>query len=71
VHRLTVDDLQGRTARAAYADMLERAHRELHNARLALDDTDEARARYAQALATYDQVQGMFPFTAGEGGNDA
>jgi len=28
------------------------------------DDSNEARARYAKALADYDALQGMFPFIA-------
>lgn len=54
------------TRKAAYAEALKDAELEFRTAQRALntDDSNEARARYAKALAHYDALQGMFPFIA-------
>lgn len=59
------------STREVYAEALKVAEREYREAQAALehDDSDAARARYAQALAKYDRLQGMFPFVAAGAGD--
>ncbi len=60
-----------RTLREAYAEALRAAEVEFRGAQDALraDDSNEARARYARALAEYDKLQGQFPFIAAGAGD--
>jgi hypothetical protein len=55
-----------RTKLEVYADALKSAEIELRQAQAALqvDDSDTTRARYARAVASHDELQGMFPFVA-------
>ena len=50
----------------AYAEALREAEAEYRTAQEALqgDDSDATRARYAEALARYDWLQGAFPLIA-------
>lgn len=59
------------SSREAYAEALRSAELELRAAQGALrvDDSNSNRARYAAALANYDQLQGMFPFVAAGAGD--
>lgn len=61
-----------KTNREAFADALGEAEREFRAAQAALaqDDSNENRARYARALAYYDELQGTFPFVAAGFGDD-
>lgn len=54
------------TPREAYAAALESAEVEYRTAQaaLALDDSNQARGRYARALYDYDRLSAMFPFVA-------
>ncbi len=60
-----------RTRREIYAEALKAAELEYRTAQDALktDDSNEARARYARALAEYDKLQGQFPFVAAGAGD--
>ena len=37
---------------------------------MGLDGTDASKARYAKALATYDSLQGAFPWVAAGAGDE-
>ncbi len=60
-----------RTLRETYAEALKSAELEYRAAQAALggDDSDQARARYARALAEYDKLQAQFPFIAAGAGD--
>lgn len=50
------------TLQEHFAEQLKLAHRELHNAKLALDGTDESHQRYARALYVWDRLNAQLPF---------
>ena len=60
-----------KTLREAYAETLRAAEVEYREAQAALakDDSNEARARYARALAEYDKLSAQFPFIAAGAGD--
>lgn len=62
-----------RAVREVYATALLEAEHELRAAQAAvrLDDCNANRERYALALATYDRLQGSFPFIAAGLSGDA
>lgn len=59
------------TLKASYAETLRRAELEYRLAQIALrgDDSSEARARYAMALANLDKLSAQFPFVAAGAGD--
>jgi hypothetical protein len=59
-----------RTHRETYAEALKAAELEFRTAQAGLDGTDASKARYAKALATYDSLQGAFPFVAAGAGDE-
>lgn len=59
-----------RTHRETYAEALKAAELEFREAQAGLDESDASKARYATALATYDRLQGAFPFVAAGAGDE-
>ena len=59
-----------RTHRETFAEVLKAAELEFRTAQAGLDGTDASKARYAVALASYDRLQGAFPFVAAGAGDE-
>lgn len=68
----TADMSLPHTLREAYAEVLKAAELEYRTAQAALatDGSDDARARYARALAEFDKLQAQFPLVPRGAGDE-